>query len=142
MRFLLSAVAALALTGACVSNWQRVDADHLVSETGTIPLEGIRALGFTTKDGFRVSAGLTGELVVNETQVCGPLSLYRATPDAPSPSWAPPSSEYQRFQPLPCIDRGNIAKTEMNIRQTDAVASASCIALLPLCIIGHGVPGQ
>lgn len=137
------AIVAFALLAGCISKSQRVAGDHLITNTGTVPLEGIQSVEFKTKDGFSVSAmyGI-GELTVSETQVCGLLSLYRASADAPHPSWAPPNDEYKRFQSLECIDRNNIASTTMTVRQTDPLASATCIALLPLCIIGHGVPGQ
>jgi hypothetical protein len=136
-------VASFALVGGCISKAQRVSGDHLIANTGTVSLEGIKSVQFKTKDGFEVSAmyGI-GELTISETQVCGLLNLYHASVDAPRPSWAPPSDEYQRFQSIECIDRNNIASTTMTVRQTDPVASATCIALLPLCIIGHGVPGQ
>jgi hypothetical protein len=140
----VAALLALVTAAGCISKPQEVKADHLLAKTGTVSLEGIHSVRFRTRDGFQVStSGGYGELRISETTVCGPLSLYRASHDAPSPSWAPaPSAEYKRFQSIDCIARDNIASTTMTVNKTDAVASAACVALLPLCVLAHSVPGQ
>jgi hypothetical protein len=132
------------VAASCISKPQEVSADHLVMETGTIPLKGIHSVRFRTKDGFEVSAsGGIGALAVSESRVCGPLNFYRSAPDSALPPWAPSAGpDYQRFLPVECIDRANIASTTMTVRRTDAAASAMCVALLPLCALAHSVPGQ
>jgi hypothetical protein len=132
----------LILAAGCVNKLGVVPADNVVASPGVVQLEPGRNVRFQTKDGFLVTTGL-GELNVGETEVCGPLTVYRATPDSPLPAWAPPAgSDWRRFEPVACIARNNIASTTMTVNRTDPVASASCVALLPLCVLAFSVPGQ
>ena len=140
----IGVVAAL-LLASCVHKPQQVNADHLMAQTGAVSLENIHGLRFETKDGFIVSAsGGYGELTVSETTICGPLSVYIPAPDTARPAWVPPTAKagYLRFEPVSCIDRGNIARTTMTVQRADAVASATCLALLPLCALAFSAPGQ
>ncbi len=144
MRHVLFLLAIPFLAANCISKPLEMKADHLVSETGTISLEGVQSIRFRTHDGFDVSTGGgIGELNIGKTRICGPLSFYRAAPNSALPAWAPPTGlEYQRFLPVDCLDRANIASTTMTVQRADAAASAICVALLPLCILANSVPGQ
>lgn len=143
MKPALALLAMAVVLAGCISKQQDVAADHVVADNGTIPLAGIHSLRFQMKDGFVVStSGGLGELTVTPTTVCGPLSLYRSSKNAPLPSWAPPAGEFRSYLPVDCIDRNNIAGTTMTVQRTDIAASTMCVALLPLCVLAHSVPGQ